>query len=100
VRLRRRETFSDITLTIGDEDRKLHLHKCILAARSEFFEGMFHGGFAESRQKEIKIHEDVQFETFYAVLYTAYTDKLNVHPKDLIRYLEVCHEYQFLGSSI
>ncbi|CAG8491653.1 3804_t:CDS:1 [Ambispora gerdemannii] len=66
--------FSDITFTFP-QGEKIHAHRLILSKRSEYFNKMFMGLWNEADSDTIAIKE-VSYETFYALIYYLYTNKL------------------------
>lgn len=54
-RLRREGKLIDVTLLVGET--KFEAHRVILATASKYWEGMLTGGFSESSQKVITLHE-------------------------------------------
>lgn len=72
-RLLNNHEFSDLEIIVGPERHLIHAHKCILAARSEWFRSALRpGGFLESRENRIKLVEDDPkiFEALLEFLYT------------------------------
>lgn len=62
--------YSDIVLVV--EGQKLHAHKVILAARSEYFRALLYGGLKETNQSEILL-PDVPLKAFKNLLKYIYT---------------------------
>lgn len=68
-------THSDITFIVGDSNTEIPAHKCILSARSEYFDAMFRvGGMSESQQETVTYKHDV--DTFRRMLEFLYTDSV------------------------
>jgi hypothetical protein len=66
---------SDITFIVGDSNTELQAHKCILSARSEYFDAMFRiGGMSESQQETVVYKHDS--DTFRRMLEFLYTDSV------------------------
>jgi leucine-zipper-like transcriptional regulator 1 len=62
--------FSDITFIV--EGKKFFAHKLILSLLSERFKAMFSIGMAESKQKEIEIH-NISYPVFSSIMQYLYT---------------------------
>ncbi|TGZ76648.1 POZ domain-containing protein [Ascodesmis nigricans] len=65
--------FSDLEIIVGPERQVMYAHKCILAARSDWFRSALRpGGFIEARENRIKLVEDDPkiFEALLEFLYT------------------------------
>jgi hypothetical protein len=61
--------FSDVILAVGES--KIHAHKLVLSARSEYFAAMFRSDFKESKDAEIKIEDDEElFKQIIEIFYT------------------------------
>lgn len=72
--------FHDVTFLVGNEDEskchKMHAHRLILVARSEYYRAMFRSGFEEAHTKRITIHKpDVSPNVFSEVLRFLYCAK-------------------------
>merc|ERR1719445_1676162 len=66
---------SDLTFIVAGE--KVHAHRAILYARSKYFERMFSGRFAESREQKLELKVECSSKrVFLAVLRYLYTDEL------------------------
>jgi hypothetical protein len=65
------ENFADVTFILGET--KLKAHKCILAARSSFFENMFSVGMREAQESVISV-QDINLPTFKKILEFIYSD--------------------------
>ena len=66
-------TFADVTFVLGDV--KYKGHKCILAARCNFFANMFSLGMCESQESVITV-QDISPHTFKKLLEFIYTDTI------------------------
>jgi speckle-type POZ protein len=63
------EDFSDVILAVGES--KIHAHKLVLLARSQYFTTMFHSDFKESKEKVVEIKEDEElFKQMIQIFYT------------------------------
>ncbi len=63
------EDFSDVILAVGES--KIHAHKLVLSARSEYFAAMFGPDFNESKKKFIEIKDDEElFKQMIEIFYT------------------------------
>lgn len=63
---------TDVTFVVGECGTEIGAHKCILSARSEYFEAMFReGGMAESQQNKIVFqkHDPTTFRRMLEFLY-------------------------------
>ena len=78
------DSLSDVTFVVGDT--RIHAHRVILIARSEYFRAMLTSGFSEGQKgssKEITIG-DTTPEAFKALLRYLYTDELHFPDEHLI----------------
>ena len=66
--------FSDVTLTCGN--REFKMHKAILASRSAVFNAMFEHQMLEGKSNRVQI-EDVDSDVMTEVLRFIYTGKIN-----------------------
>lgn len=75
------DVFSDVTFqavsAATGETHTIKAHKCILIARSSYFQSLFTGGLAESQLDTIKI-EDADYEPFRLVIHYLYTESLDL----------------------
>lgn len=67
--------FSDVTFIV--EGRRIHGHRSILYARSEYFRHMFDSKMRETSEQEISI-SSISFDVFRAVLEFLYSGKVRV----------------------
>jgi hypothetical protein len=97
---------------VKDNGRKIQLNasKAILATRSLYFDGMFHGGFQETASKSLPLPSDVQEKYFRQLLKFVYTGKTPIWNIDtsrpslpssssdtfdnILQFLQVAHRYQ------
>lgn len=92
---------TDITFVVGECDTEICAHKCILSARSEYFEAMFReGGMAESLQNTIvfKKHDAPTFRRMLEFLYADSVKDLNSCTGDDILMLLVLSNELLLPS--
>jgi len=68
-------SFSDVIFNV--KGRQIFAHKCVLAARSEYFRGMFLGAMQESQCPEIRV-TDIDYEIFWSMIEFLYTNQLNI----------------------
>ncbi|RIB23777.1 BTB/POZ protein [Gigaspora rosea] len=68
------DLYNDIEFEF-DCGRKIRAGRIVLASRSEYFEKLFGGEWQESTASSILL-KNTKFESFHAVLYYLYTDKL------------------------
>jgi len=66
--------FSDITF-IFDDGKKINAHRCILAARSEYFKNCFKSNMKESTDPNFAV-KDCKSEHFLTILRWIYTDNI------------------------
>lgn len=78
---------SDVTFIV--EGVKIPAHKVILSASSSYFRALFFDGFAESSQKEIKLH--VNLEPLKLVLKYIYTGHISLVGFDGDQIMELCN---------
>lgn len=67
--------FSDVRFII--EGRSIHAHRCILYARSEYFQNMFDSRMRETCETDIPV-TDVSYDVFHAVLEYLYSGKVRI----------------------
>ncbi len=68
--------FSDVILAVRES--KIHAHKLVLSARSEYFAGMFGSDFKESKEKVVEIEEDEDlFKEMIEIFYTNDVSKVD-----------------------
>jgi len=72
----------DVTLVL-DDGEKIPAHRAILCCRSEYFAAMLERDFAESKSREIAIH-DVTRPVMQIILQYLYTDAAYIPADDLI----------------
>lgn len=71
---------ADVSFQVRDETLSLHTikaHKCILAARSQYFQSLLSGGLSESGSDTITI-SDTDYNSFRMVLYYLYTQTVDL----------------------
>jgi speckle-type POZ protein len=69
--------FSDVILAVGES--KIHAHKLILSARSEYFAAMFRSSFKESKEKVVEIEDDEElFKRMIQIFYTNNVSEVDV----------------------
>lgn len=68
--------FSDVELTVEDDNKTLWAHKSILGKRSRVFAAMFRNDMSEKRENKVKI-VDVRHEVLLEMLRYMYTGKVN-----------------------
>jgi len=73
--LNNRDTHPDVTFIVGEEE--YCAHKCILMARSQYFNALFNNGLRESREDKFTIN-DLGPKIFFSVLYFIYTDEVSI----------------------
>eukprot|EP00698_Gefionella_okellyi_P011514 TRINITY_DN303_c0_g1_i2.p1 TRINITY_DN303_c0_g1~~TRINITY_DN303_c0_g1_i2.p1 ORF type:complete len:538 (-),score=137.84 TRINITY_DN303_c0_g1_i2:210-1823(-) len=78
-RLYNQADHADIVLEVGDEDppRKLHAHRAILAASSDYFNALLMGGYKEAKQTTIPVKE-VDPDAFELVLEFIYKGQAEI----------------------
>uniref|UniRef100_T1IHV1 BTB/POZ domain-containing protein 9 n=1 Tax=Strigamia maritima TaxID=126957 RepID=T1IHV1_STRMM len=87
--------YSDVVLIV--DGHRLHSHKVILAARSEYFRALLFGGLRESKQSEIEL-KDAALEPFRILLKYIYTGHLvlvNLKEEVILEILGLTHQYGF-----
>lgn len=89
--------YSDVTLSVAERDFKAH--RCILAARSEYFEAMFGTKFKEAHEAVVTIH-DVDPDIFEIILRYIYSYKLPNNLADVAADLFVAADQFGLGSLV
>jgi len=84
--------FSDFCLIVN-EDKRVHCHKVILAARSTYFSAMLSGSMQESRAKEVKLY-DLEEAVLLSVMHFLYAEKLVVTSDIAVDLLEAANLYR------
>ncbi|CAH0552089.1 unnamed protein product [Brassicogethes aeneus] len=87
--------YSDIILVV--EGQKLHAHKVILAARSDYFRALLYGGLKESTQAEIVL-PDAPLKAFKFLLkyiYTGHMFLMTLKEDVILDVLGLAHQYGF-----
>ncbi|CAG9764037.1 unnamed protein product [Ceutorhynchus assimilis] len=87
--------YSDIVLVV--EGQKLHAHKVILAARSEYFRALLYGGLKESNQPEIILHDAPlnAFKILLKYIYTGHMFLMTLKEDVILDTLGLAHQYGF-----
>ena len=85
-----REEFSDVKLVV--EDRPIHCHKSVLAARSLFFSALYSHGFKESKEKVVEIG-DVTYDMMNLLLRHMYSDSLEIEQGQVTDLLSLCDRF-------
>jgi hypothetical protein len=67
--------FSDVEIII-EGTNKWYAHRCVIAARSSYFDNMFSGRFRESRERQIAVDE-IDFELFKELMKYTYSDQID-----------------------
>lgn len=89
------EEYSDVALIV--EGQRLHAHKVILAARSEYFRALLYGGMKESNQSEIEM-PDAALSAFKALLkyiYSGHMFLISMKEEVILETLGLAHQYGF-----
>lgn len=66
----------DVTLKVGE--RRIHVHRVIMAGFSDYFDAMFNGDMAEIIQEEVHI-QNVDPDALALVVDYAYTGDIDIH---------------------
>jgi len=85
--------FSDVTLCAGNEEIKCH--RCILAASSSFFMGMFQTELDESHQSKITIRE-MEASTLRLILDYVYTGRVELSVDNVQNVLSAANLFQMI----
>lgn len=97
-----KDGFTDVTFVV-EGSRRIHAHRSVLSARSDYFSAMFRGGFRESasssvgdggdQDKEIVI-PDISFNVFEALI-KSYYHQLDLSSSDIdkLELFEVASRY-------
>ncbi|WKY01860.1 hypothetical protein Q1695_015683 [Nippostrongylus brasiliensis] len=85
---------SDVVFVVGEE--RIHAHRLLLAARSEYFRSMLYGGLKESIEDEVVLSgtDPAAFTALLRYLYTGRLSIRRVEHKQLVDILCLAHEYQ------
>jgi len=67
-------------------EKKIRVHKCILAARSSFFRNLFASGMKEAQVNEMKI-DDMKYEVLIGIISYLYTEWTEVTSEVVIELL-------------
>lgn len=92
------QEFADVTFIV--ENRRFHVHRVVLAARSEYFRALLFGGMKEAKpQVEIDL-KDTTSSAFDALLKYVYSGKIflsNFKDETVLDLLGLAHKYGFLA---
>eukprot|EP01062_Namystynia_karyoxenos_P055087 TRINITY_DN457_c0_g2_i1.p1 TRINITY_DN457_c0_g2~~TRINITY_DN457_c0_g2_i1.p1 ORF type:complete len:514 (+),score=146.62 TRINITY_DN457_c0_g2_i1:99-1640(+) len=97
-RLFNRRDFCDVTFSVGG--KTLDAHKCILAARSEFFATLFASGMKESQSSVIEVDSicpdssPASFEAFSAFIAYLYGGTVPSAPHECLELLQLADFYR------
>ncbi|XP_019877429.1 BTB/POZ domain-containing protein 9 isoform X2 [Aethina tumida] len=88
--------YADIVLVV--EGQKLHAHKVILAARSDYFRALLYGGLKESNQTEIVLQHAplVAFKYLLKYIYSGHMFLISLKEEVILDILGLAHQYGFL----
>lgn len=92
------QKFSDLTVISADE-KKMHVHKAILASRSPVFEAMFEHDMAEKSQSIVTI-EDFEFDVLLEMFRFIYCGKVNEIDAILCQLLKAAEKYSVEGLKL
>ncbi|PAA89012.1 hypothetical protein BOX15_Mlig010289g1 [Macrostomum lignano] len=90
------DDFTDVKLIVDGEI--FHVHKIILACRSEYFRALFFSGLSESQSFEVEL-KDINGKSFYYLLMYIYTGKLNlldIKEDAILDLLGLAHQFNFV----
>uniref|UniRef100_A0AAR5QFU2 BTB/POZ domain-containing protein 9 n=1 Tax=Dendroctonus ponderosae TaxID=77166 RepID=A0AAR5QFU2_DENPD len=89
------QEYSDIVLVV--EGQKLHAHKVILAARSDYFRALLYGGLRESNQDEIELPNAPlnAFKVLLKYIYTGHMFLMTMKEEVILDILGLAHQYGF-----
>jgi len=90
------EEYSDVILKV--DDQRLHAHKVILAARSDYFRALLYGGMRESTQAEIELKDTpIQpLKNLLKYIYTGHMSLNNFKEELILEILSLAHQYGFV----
>lgn len=89
---------SDLTLVVGGE--RIPVHKSVLSAGSPYFKAMFSGGFEESAENELTLHDVTSPRAFKSIIRFIYTGHLpleGLNFKTLLETFLLAHFYQLVA---
>lgn len=85
---RHEKKFCDVCIIF--DDHKIHAHKCILAAGSDYFKCLFGGSFQESATAEVDLSEIVtDKEHIEMVVNYLYVGEINVNRENLYEFIKL-----------
>ncbi|KAL6069919.1 zinc finger and BTB [Balamuthia mandrillaris] len=88
--------FTDVTLVVEDENKRIPAHKALLCARSSHFKAMFTSGMKESAISEIIISE-VRSSVFTELVHFLYTGKADINEDNVVELLMAANLYTMLS---
>jgi len=90
------EEYSDVVLKV--DNHRLHAHKVILAARSEYFRALLYGGMRESSQAEIELKDTPipAFKNLLKYIYTGHISLSSFKEELILEILSLAHQYGFI----
>lgn len=92
------EKFSDLTIISADE-KKLYVHKSILASRSPVFEAMFEHNMTEKIENIVKI-EDIDYEVLLEMFRFIYSAKVTKLDLLICELLKAADKYSISGLKL
>ena len=87
---------SDVVLVV--EDKKFHVHRCILSLQSPVFKAMFSGNFKDSKQDKIELKDD-KYQAMLLFLQLLYPPNMldggnvSINDTNILLILEVADKY-------
>lgn len=83
--------FSDVEFVVNGE--RIQAHRCILAARSQYFATMFASSFREA-QANAPVHvKDTSAAAFRSLVKYLYTDELTFNDADVVHLMQLAHRH-------
>ena len=94
--MRENGTFCDAYICIPGENKKLPVHRAVLASCSEFFRALFTNGLKETQENDIKIH-GVSVTVMEVIIQYAYTKQVSLASSNIEELFEAADRFSILA---
>lgn len=86
--------FSDFAFKV--EGTMIHVHKCILSLKNQFFKTMFASGMKETTKSETQI-ADISYSTLKNIIDYCYTDDVKITGENIVELLMAAYKYHLIN---
>ena len=94
--MRENGTFCDAYICIPGENKKLPVHRAVLASCSEFFRALFTNGLRETELSDVKIH-GVSANVMEVIIQYAYTKQVSLDSHNVEELFEAADRFSILS---